>query len=200
MELILVRHGQTDYNATGRYQGQGDYPLNAVGRRQAQLVARHLAVRPPAAIFCSDLSRARESALPLAQRCGLAVVEDRRLRELDFGAWEGLTCEQIIARWGDCYRSWIDNPEGCSPPYGESLGQLRERVFAFVYELADGACGGPAALFTHGGVIRALISALQGKAFWQIKLTNGAISRLRRHGGGWTVVTVNETDHLHRKI
>ncbi|MEE1649834.1 histidine phosphatase family protein [Brachybacterium sp. J144] len=97
--LVLVRHGQTDYNRDGRLQGQVDIPLNETGRTQARAVARAVAQNPPDLILASPLGRALETARTIGEACGLPVSTDQALVERGFGQWEGLHSDAIRARW-----------------------------------------------------------------------------------------------------
>jgi glucosyl-3-phosphoglycerate phosphatase len=112
--VILWRHGQTDHNAARRLQGQSDIPLNDAGVRQANLAATALAALEPTRIITSDLGRAVSTAQALADRTGLQPTTDVRLRERSFGAWEGLTQEEIKASWPDAFVAWRHGrePEG----------------------------------------------------------------------------------------
>jgi len=100
-QLIVLRHGRTAWNATGRFQGQADIGLDDRGRAQAEQAAEVLAELAPTAIYSSDLSRARQTAVPLAARCGLPVHTDERLREIHVGSWEGLTIDDLLVQLDD---------------------------------------------------------------------------------------------------
>lgn len=122
--IILWRHGQTEYNAGGRLQGQVDIPLNGAGRRQAARAAQALAQWRPAKIISSDLSRAADTARALADAAGVGVELDSRLRERSFGRWEGLTHAEIESGWPEAYRSWRHGaePEGVGAETRQEVG------------------------------------------------------------------------------
>lgn len=122
--VVLWRHGQTDYNRDLRIQGQIDIPLNETGIAQAQRSAQVLAAMEPAAIITSDLSRAMDTGVHLAELTGLEMIVDERLRERDFGAWEGLTREEIQAGWPEEYEKYRDwgQPEGVNVESRSDLG------------------------------------------------------------------------------
>jgi broad specificity phosphatase PhoE len=107
--LLLVRHGETDWNTTGRFQGQADPPLNANGRAQAASLAAQLAQTRIGAIYSSDLQRARDTAEIVARKLGMTVRVDRRLREINQGEWDGMLTTDIIARYPVEWaaREWI---------------------------------------------------------------------------------------------
>lgn len=161
-ELLLVRHGETAWNAAGRYQGHFDAPLSPNGATQAAVLApllAPLAARAPV-VFSSDLARARVTA---AIACPWAYVQsDARLRELAFGEFEGLTHDECMRLFGERYAAWIDNPLMIAPSGGETMPQLQCRITDWLRALPMGGC---AIAFTHGGVVRALISRARGSEF-----------------------------------
>lgn len=190
MQLVLVRHGRTAWNASGRLQGQRDTELDAVGRSQADAVADALAPTRPAALACSDLTRARRTAAPLASRCGLTAVPDPRLREVFLGRFEGLTREQARSRYPDAFASWAS---GADRPYGggETPGEVATRVVAALEEhIGPLAAGERLVVVSHGLAIRAGAAALLGLDGWREvpHLDNGCWLTLELAGGGWRVV------------
>lgn len=142
--LWLVRHGETDWNADGRFQGWTDVPLNAVGRAQSQRLGERLALHEFDGVWSSDLMRAIETA---RIAIGEPVV-DSRLRELDFGDLEGAVWDGLDAD----IRAGLREFDSFRSPGGESMASLVDRVFAFL----DGLVPGRHVLFAHGGVIRAI--------------------------------------------
>jgi probable phosphoglycerate mutase len=161
--VILLRHGQTDYNATGRLQGQVDIDLNETGRAQAQAAAEVLARVQPAAIVSSDLSRAAETAQILGALAGVAVGIDPRLRERSFGDWEGLTHTELAEQWPEQFRSWSAgaHPEGIG---AETRHDVGERVARAVTEHAGHhEEGGVIVVVAHGAAISAGLTTLIGQ-------------------------------------
>ncbi len=134
-ELILVRHGQTDWNVEGRYQGQADPPLNDTGLRQARQTALELQTLGLEALYTSDLRRARQTAQAVADATGLPVQLEPRLRELNLGAWQGVLYTEIKARYPALIRRWEEAPLETTPPDGESILALRHRVLDAVAEI-----------------------------------------------------------------
>ena len=147
-ELLLVRHGETDWNAEGRLQGHTDRPLNDYGRRQARELADRLAGERVDAIYASDLSRARETAEIVGQRLGLTVVVDPALREKNWGNWEGLTGDE---------RAAIEF-------VGESTEEHRDRVMAAVRRIVERHPSQRIVVVTHGGSLRRIQAAVNGVA------------------------------------
>lgn len=153
--LWFVRHGQSTWNAEGRWQGQGDPPLSALGRAQAERVADELAAAGIARLVASDLARARETAEILGARLGLAPLFDPALREHDVGAWSGLTHAEIEGRWPGELARFLAGDLALRPGGGESRLALRARVRSAVARLAASAPGA-VALVSHLGVLHAL--------------------------------------------
>jgi broad specificity phosphatase PhoE len=154
--ILLARHGETDDNRTpARFQGQRDTPLNAAGRAQAQELAERVATQgqPLAALWSSDLSRARETAEIVGARIGLAPRLDPRLREGDRGSWEGRLVEDVQREDPEGWAAWRRAGDDFRFPGGESLGEQMDRV---IDALVDVTQSGelPALIVCHGGSIR----------------------------------------------
>jgi broad specificity phosphatase PhoE len=143
--LLLARHGETDWNREGRWQGWADPPLNDLGRSQARELAEQLRATPFDAVYSSDLARAVETAEILAADHGVPIVLDRDLREIDIGSWSGLTRAEIMERFPDGKR-----------PDGETHEQQATRVRAAVTRIAKAHPGGRVLVVGHGGTIRSI--------------------------------------------
>ncbi len=159
--LLLWRHGQTEWNADSRVQGQTDVGLSPAGIEQAESMARRLATFQPDLIVSSDLSRAADTAAALAALTGLDVVSDPRLRERHFGQWQGLRLTEIAERWPAEYASW----RAGQPVAGlgvETIEDLAKRVSAALQDVADRVPGGTAVVAMHGAAARHGCAALLG--------------------------------------
>ncbi len=157
--LLLVRHGVTDWNLAGRWQGHSDTPLNERGREQARELAKQL--DGVDVVYSSDLERARETAEILAEELGAEVHLDRRLRERGFGAWEGLTSDEIERRFAEGHRRWKAG-EGFGAEDAEAFDAFAARVQAF---LADALRLHPeetVLVIAHGGSIRVIHALATG--------------------------------------
>jgi broad specificity phosphatase PhoE len=150
----LARHGESDWNAAGRWQGHADRPLTALGRRQAVELAERLASIPLDAVYSSDLRRARETAEPVARRHGLEVRALPALREVDVGSWSGLSRPEVERRFPEAFVRWRVGGQGWED--GETYEAMTERVVDAVVAIAGAHPGGELLLVTHGGPIRAL--------------------------------------------
>jgi alpha-ribazole phosphatase len=156
--LWLIRHGQTEWNAEGRYTGQSDIPLNEHGRAQAQALAEKLQACPPEVIVSSDLQRARETAEVIATACQLPLYTDPRLREINQGVWEGLFFPEIQSRFAQEFAARQANPLEVSAPGGETVGEVQKRVLTAVAQIVQQYHGRRVAIVAHGLVL-ALIKA-----------------------------------------
>ena len=161
-DLVLWRHGRTEYNAARRLQGQIDIPLDEVGRWQGTTAAAALFARhQPTRIISSDLVRAYDTARYLGELAGIEVERDARLRERAFGDWEGLTAEQIHADYPAEAAQWSSGG-AVARPGAESPAEVGERMADAMRELADGF-DGTLVLVSHGAAIALGISALLGQ-------------------------------------
>jgi broad specificity phosphatase PhoE len=159
--LVLWRHGQTESNLLGRFQGQADVELSEVGREQAALAAVRLARLAPDAIISSDLRRAVATAEALSSIVQLAVQTDPRLRERHFGQWQGRSIAQVAQQWPKQYARWRagDPSPGCGI---EHLEETSKRAGAALRDVADRYPGGTVVIATHGGAAREGTAALLG--------------------------------------
>lgn len=160
--LVLLRHGQTDYNVAGRMQGHLESMLTASGLARTAHVAPVIAAMGPQRLVTSDLRRAADTADVLGAACGLPVKVDARLRETHLGQWQGLTVDEVEDGWPGAIATWRSDP-AWAPPGGESRIEVVRRARPVVDEL-DGEFDGPpratAVLIGHGGLIAGLVSGL----------------------------------------
>ena len=164
-ELVVVRHGRTAWNDAGRFQGHSDVALDETGRAQAQALAVYLSPVPFARAVSSDLGRARETARIVLGERDLPLEIDPRWREMDFGAWEGLTWPQIVERYPELAQRPSNVPRFYTPQGGESFDQVCARVRAATGALAAGAATGDTLLVvTHAGPLHALLRVLLGES------------------------------------
>jgi probable phosphoglycerate mutase len=165
IELWLVRHGETDWNLAGRFQGQTDIPLNEAGRLQALELARKLDKGQFGAIYSSDLKRAAETAGILSERLGLPVTLDRRLREICFGKWEGQLAHQVRKEQP---MALADDPLNFRAPGGETLQEVSVRMATAADEIAAKFDGQRVWIVAHGMSLAALICLAEGQPLTEV--------------------------------
>jgi probable phosphoglycerate mutase len=161
--LVLLRHGETDWNAEGRAQGHADVPLNDVGRAQAATVAPVLAAFRPARLWSSDLARARQTAEYVAAATGLTVEPDARLREYDMGARSGLTLAELATAFPEEYAAWLAGRSTPRVAGEESTEQVRDRVVPALLDcLAALEPGQTGLVVLHGACLKVGLMGLLG--------------------------------------
>lgn len=159
--VIFWRHGQTDFNVAGRFQGQSDVPLNDVGRAQAARSAEALRHFAPQLIVSSDLSRAAETADHLAALVGVDPIRDQRLRETAFGDWEGSTRAEVGQTWPDELAEWVSGAD-VAPPGGETRTEAGRRVAEAIVDIVSASDAESIAIVAHGAVLRGAAEILLG--------------------------------------
>lgn len=197
--LILVRHGETEWNRSGRYQGFARTSLNERGRWQAEQVARRLAGWEIDAIYASDLPRALETAEPIAGRLRLPINTMTALREVDVGEWEGLTVPEIQAQHAENWNACVGDPIQARRKGGESFAELAARVEEAFHQWQTGHAGQIVLAVTHGGPIQVLVCAVLGLPLRfrrHISINNSSITTLAHGDGLWYLESLNDTAHL----
>lgn len=177
--IVLVRHAQPTDDVLGRCYGALDVGLSARGRRQARLLARTLAPVALAALYTSPSRRALDTATAVAAAHGLAPVIDERLRELDFGDFEGRSYDEIERRQPEIYRQWMATPTLVQFPGGESYSDLRIRTLAALEEIRTARPGEVSTVVAHAGVLRTMIASclqMPPEATFRLDQSHGAIS------------------------
>ncbi len=155
--ILLARHGQSDWNATRRWQGHADRPLTEKGRTQAQTLAARLEHIELDAVYSSDLRRASETAADVARAQGLELVQSPELREVDVGSWSGLTRAEAEARFPEGFARWREGYPGWDD--GESYEAMTDRVLGTIHGIARAHQDGRVLVVSHGGPIRAIHAA-----------------------------------------
>jgi probable phosphoglycerate mutase len=207
--IILVRHGVTDWNREGRFQGHKDAPLAAEGREEARLLADRLAASArdrPVRILSSPLSRALETAQVIRgvlNDSQLEIESDPRLMELGQGEWEGRTHGELKVEDAERYARWRAAPPHRQPPGGEPIADGIARVKAAIGEaivLSEVTNAWPLCVVAHGGSLHLaahVVLEIALERVWHMEMDNASISILARDDGGpWQLVTWNDTGHL----
>jgi probable phosphoglycerate mutase len=198
-ELIVIRHGETDWNVEGRFQGQLDVPLNARGLRQAARMAERLATERVDVFYCSDLLRTRQTAEPAALQLELDAAPDAGLREQRFGVLEGMSFPEVQAQHPELLALWQRHDPDYALPGGESVRDFHARVVGAVQALASRHAGQTIAVVTHGGVLDMLyrtVNALPLHGPRECPIPNTGLNRLRVHGERIEILTWADDAHL----
>ena len=202
MKLFLTRHGQTDWNIAGRYQGQSDTPLNETGLRQAEQIAKRLSSETIHAIYSSDLSRAANTAQSIADFHSLEVKKDSRWRELSFGNWEGLTYQEMSAHSPDLFEAWMKDPLMISTPNGETLARLAERVKAAFDEIKEEHADQTVLVVAHSGSLQSLLAVTLGvdlNRYWQFRISQASLSEMNVYENSIVLNLLNDVSHFQEK-
>jgi broad specificity phosphatase PhoE len=201
--ILCIRHGETEWNTIGRWQGHAPVPLNEVGQDQARKLARYLAGDAARngtvldAIYSSDLARAMQTAANIAEALNLPVQPDPQLREIDLGDWQGLMPEEVAAWDPDRFAAHTADRYNVPTPNGESRNQLMIRARAAFDAITARHPGVTVAVVTHGGTVGMLIESLFGRIECP-SLSNTSITTIEQaeSGAPWRLVNVAWTPHL----
>ncbi len=202
--IILVRHGQTEWNRVERFRGRADVPLNETGLAQAEATGRRVATEwQPQAVYASPLSRAVRTAEAIARHFTLPVQVHPGLADIDYGEWQGLTPDEARAHWPDIVEAWYTAPHTAHIPGGETLDSLRARAMATVRELAARHPEQTVALVGHTVINRIILLGVLGLGndrFWRLRQDTCAINVFETQGEEFTLVSLNDTCHLLQSI
>ncbi len=197
--ILLIRHGQTEWNRRGIFRGRADVPLSPAGVRQMEALAARVATERPARIYTSPLERARTSArilCPAGAQPPL-VVED--LTDMSYGEWEGKPEETVRVHYPDLYARWMAEPHRVRHPGGESLAEEQQRADTALREIARSLPAATVAVVAHRVVNKLLLCAALGlgaEGFWRIRQDTGCLNVLEGEADRLAVVLLNDTCHL----
>lgn len=202
-EIVLIRHGETAWNVARRLQGHIDIALNDAGVVQANALGRALAAEHFDAIYASDLKRARQTALAVANTRAQTVVIDPALRERCYGGFEGLTHAEVVTRFPEYHKAWqarvFDAPLPAGESEGETLRSFNTRVLTALANIAKRHAGGKVAVVTHGGVLECAHRAAQGLTPDRPRdfpILNASINRLSWDGARFELMQWANVAHL----
>ena len=199
MHLILIRHGETQWNRERRMQGHSDSPLSEIGLKQAQRLARRLQALEFTTLYCSDSGRAQHTARTVAELTGHKLVVEPRLRERHFGVFEGLTALEIQAQHPEAYVRFKSRDPDYAVPGGESAAAFKERALACLAEIAARHPDEVVVVVTHGLVCDIAYRAAKGidlMARRDFELVNAGINRFRCENGAWHLEVWGDAGHL----
>ncbi len=198
--VVLVRHGETEWNRVERFRGQADVPLNERGVGQAEATAAAIAARwRPAAVYSSPLSRARRTAEAIAGRTSGTAQVDVGLSDIDYGEWQGLSPDEVRGRWPGQLSAWYLTPDRAEIPGGESLSTRRARSAAAIREIVARHPEETVVAVGHtviNRIILLFILGLPNDRFWHLRQDTCAINVIEAEGGDFTLVSMNDTCHL----
>jgi probable phosphoglycerate mutase len=198
--ICFVRHGETDWNIEQRIQGHIDLALNALGEAQAAALGRHFSQGHAAALYSSDLLRARQTAQPIAEALRLTMRLDPALRERHFGRCEGLTLDEVTARHSEDAQAFANrDPDYAAPGGGESRRQHQRRILDCVDRLASAHRGQTIVIVTHGGVLDVIYRLAHGlppDAPRDYPIPNAGINWVAAGSDRWQIESWGETPHL----
>jgi broad specificity phosphatase PhoE len=201
MKIILIRHGETRSNAQKRYIGWTDHSLNRKGKLQAAKVRQYLSKYPVSKVYASDLKRAVEFAKLAFKNTAIEKVPG--LREINFGAFEGMKHEEILKKYPRLYKTWLSDPRNTAIPKGESLLRLAKRVRRSLKKLILDNKNRTFAIVSHAGPLKIVLGdIMMTKGFWDISVDNASISTieeikcLRGAKGKLRITSINDTSFL----
>ena len=198
--IYLIRHGETEWNRTGRLQGNANVLLSPEGIRQAKLLAEHAPFHTVDAIYSSDLSRAVKTAEILAAKFNLPVIQERGLREMNFGDWEGRPISELASEMPNGFEKFFTKPDKVHPPNGETFLQCQARVMTAFEEIIADNDEQNIVVVSHGAAIRLILCAvlvMPIRKMWAISQFNMAVNILCIEDGNAVVELVNSTMHLY---
>ncbi|MCK8817384.1 alpha-ribazole phosphatase [Natroniella sulfidigena] len=200
-EVILVRHGETEWNRDFKFQGSKDIELSAEGKEQGAKLAARFASEKIDKVYSSNLTRAYQTASLVAEKHDLEVIQVDGLQEINFGKWEGMTYQEINKEFDFTVDEWMKDPANKKPPAGESLKQLEKRTVKALEKVLEEEEGNKIVIVSHGGVIRTLLCNLLEMPLsksWRLKQSNTAVNILKFYEGEESVILelFNSTVHL----
>ena len=200
MKFYLLRHGETEWNKLGKFQGLTDVSLNERGIAQARDSARAALGWGPSALYASSLTRTVQVAEEIRKITGVPVAADPGLRELSLGDLEGVTGAEMRAGWPEVYATWRNNPADVVMPNGESLVQLQERAWQVILEIEEAHAGDEdVVVVSHNFTIRTIICAILDIPlynFHRMSLGLGSLCTFESDGNGRRLITYNCNSHL----
>ena len=199
VKLILVRHGETEWNRKLKFKGSRDIELNETGREQAEKLAERLSKKEIDKIYTSDLKRAYNTGKEIAKRHDLEVEQIPDLKEISFGQWEGLTYKEIKEECEFSVDDWSKDPVNNSVPGGESLADVQTRVMPALEEIISKHQDEQIVIAAHGGVIKVLLGSLLEmplKNCWSLEQDNTAVNIIKFYGEQIGFKLINSTAHL----
>jgi probable phosphoglycerate mutase len=200
MRILLTRHGQVEWNRSERFRGRAELALNELGIAQAEAIAKRIAESwQPVAVYTSPLSRAVRTGEAIAAPLGLTAQPLALLNDIDYGKWQGLTADEVRARWGAMIDQWQQTPHLVRIPGGETLQDVLVRAADLLREMLQRHADETVVLVGHDSLNRVLLLNVLGlplARYWRLSQGNCALSIIDTADGDYNVVTMNGTGHL----
>jgi len=196
--LYLIRHGETDYNNSFRFQGRIDVPLNEAGVAQAEKLAGYFKNIPLEAIYTSDLKRAVKTAEIIGRLKGIIPIKTEALREMSFGIWENMSSQDIQKQYAKEWKDFFAQPATTKISQGESMSEVQKRAYPAIQQILDRYPEGDVAFVAHGGVIRVLICTMLGldlNRSWHLHVGNASVTCFYYWGRSYTLDYANLTQY-----
>ncbi len=203
MRLILVRHGETEWNREGRFQGQSPVGLSEKGIRQARETARALVAMKPTAIYSSPLTRAMMTANEIGKAVSLEVTPLEGIKEVHLGEMEGITGREMRDRFAQFYATWRRDPSQAVFPAGESMRQLQERAWNAIVGLEKAHPNGAVVAVSHNFAIRTILCRFMGlplSRFHRLRVDLASVGVLQTNGSNRQMLAMNERCHLPEEV
>jgi len=199
-KLILIRHGQTDWNIKKKYCGSVDIGLNETGRKQIRRLRDRLKSQKIDKVYASDKKRAIQTAEIIFKGREIELISD--LREMHFGVFEGLTYKQVMKKYASLYKKWLDDPFSITMPKGESLFSFKKRVIKAIRSIISKNRNKAVAVICHGGPISMIISyALKSRQFWQNIPDSASLSIIEYSKSNKPIIRLqNDTSYLNNSL
>ena len=199
MNLILVRHGETEFNRQRLILGRGPEPLNATGQAQALAAAVAVSRNAPFVLYSSPIVRTMQTAEAIASECSVAFTPMPGLEEIDAGDLEGLTGSQLQEQYPDVMRGWRNDPASAKMPNGESLGDVQNRTWAVINDIAQRHEDATVVVVAHNFPIQVILCKALGMPlnnFRQLRVDLGSLTQMDVRDSVFTMLSINETWHL----
>jgi broad specificity phosphatase PhoE len=197
--IILIRHGETDWNKEQVFRGKIDVPLNQTGVAQARALGEALAEIAIDALYASPLARAFETARVLAEGRKRAVRAEEGLSDVDFGLWQGMSKGKVKEDYPDLYSTWLTDPHLVTLPRGETLFKVQKRSMAVLERAIESNPGKTIAIVSHRVVNKVILCGVLGldlSRFWHMRQDTCAINRFEYENGSYYLTLINDTCHL----
>ncbi|MDR0215590.1 MAG: histidine phosphatase family protein [Comamonas sp.] len=199
-KIILTRHGHVAWIAPERFRGRAELPLSPLGERQAKLLGEHIASRwKPTAVYTSTLSRCVNTGALVSATTGAPAFKLPNLVDTDYGAWQGLTHEEVHGRWPEQFYAWFRTPSMAAIPGGETLAQVLARSVSALQHVLATHANDTIVMVGHDSINRVILMHALGlplSRYWRIKQEPCCINELEFDEGEATLLRINETQHL----